>query len=165
MNNRRAYFIRHAKSSWADPTLKDFDRPLNKRGLRDGPNMASKMKSVVDYVDLALCSPAVRTRATMSLFANEITFGNIVFNKHIYHAWPDALVQILQELDDDLKSIMVFGHNPGFTEVFNLFAKAPIANLPTCGIFELECRSTWDDMDTTNTDARLLMYPKMFVRK
>ena len=164
MSIREVFFIRHAKSSWADSSLQDIERPLNKRGLRDGPFMAQKLREVRANIDVALISPAKRAMATFDFFSEEIEFKETRIDRRIYHAWPDQLIRILTELDEDVTSAVVFGHNPGFTDVYNTFAKAPISNLPTCGIFQLICSSTWDDMDTTNTESGHLLYPKMYVR-
>ena len=78
------YIIRHAKSDWNNPGLRDFERPLNKRGLRDAPFMGKKLVDLNVAPELIVCSPANRTTETVKLIGNEIGYpiDNVLFNKH-----------------------------------------------------------------------------------
>lgn len=160
---KEIYFIRHAKSSWADPSLSDIDRPLNGRGKRDAPFMASKLAEKVPHVGLILSSSAKRARKTASHFRKAIRHDDYVVLDDIYHAWPENLLEIVQGIDDSVEKALLFGHNPGFTSVYNKFSDEALYNLPTCGIFGLRCSSSWRDLDRTNTRVSLLMYPKMYI--
>ena len=159
---KQVYFIRHAKSSWEYPNLADIDRPLNKRGKRDAPFMAEKLAQTAPEVDLILSSPAQRAKDTAAEFLSRMNVKEYKELKQIYHAWTDTLIEIINSLDDEINSVLVFGHNPGFTYLFNHFSDEYLDNLPTCGIFGLLCSSSWSDLDTTNTTVNLLLYPKMF---
>ncbi len=160
---KQVFIVRHAKSSWADPSLDDIDRPLNKRGKRDGPFMARKLAELVPHVDMILCSPARRARDTCKYFVKEIEVGRVTIDDAIYHAWPERIIERLQSLDEEVRSAMVFGHNPGLTSLYNHFSEEYLDNLPTCGIFELECSGKWSEMDPSNTSAKQLLYPKQFL--
>ncbi|HAG72955.1 MAG TPA: phosphohistidine phosphatase, partial [Gammaproteobacteria bacterium] len=68
------YLLRHAKSSWDDPDLKDFERPLNARGLRDVPVMADRFNARNCRVDCIVSSPATRAKTTAGLFSEAIDY-------------------------------------------------------------------------------------------
>lgn len=157
--------MRHAKSSWADLSLNDSDRPLNTRGHRDAPYMAKKMTSIIKAVDLMICSPARRAQETCTYFADEIKSEKIVTVDKVYHATVDTLVDVIMEIDPSVKTAMIFGHNPGFTGVYDNFATRHIDNIPTCGIFQVKVDGEWADVDTTNASIGHLLYPKMFINR
>lgn len=155
--------IRHAKSSWSDLGLKDIDRPLNKRGLHDGPKMANYIKEIDSInIDFIYSSPANRAFTTAGYFHKAFELeGPIDKRLDIYHADMEDLIHIIQNTDDSIQSFAIFGHNPGFTYLVNHFSKKQIDNLPTCGIahFESEANS-WSDVDPTNTKLLHLLVPK-----
>ena len=159
---REIYFIRHAKSSWNNPSLSDIDRPLNGRGKRDAPFMADQLSKRLSHVDIILSSPAKRARKTAKEFRKAIVHHNYLILDEIYHAWPDSLIRTVKRLDDTINTALIFGHNPGFTSVYNQFSEEGLYNLPTCGIFSLKCSSSWADLDESNTKVDFLLYPKMF---
>lgn len=162
---KKAIFIRHAKSSWADPSLRDFDRPLNKRGLRDAPFMAKLLKGKLDQLDLILASPANRAFTTATYFAEafDIPVTNIRQEKKLYHAYPDEILKTVQELEDDIDTVLVFGHNPGFTDIVNQFTRNYIDNVPTCGICQIEASvQSWSDFDESNARLTAFYYPKQY---
>jgi len=106
--------LRHAKSSWSDPGLADFDRPLNERGLRTAPFMGSLIISKGHAPSIILSSPATRARQTAELARSGADLSaEIVYDERIYEANPLALTQVVSELDDSINSAMVVGHNPG----------------------------------------------------
>jgi phosphohistidine phosphatase len=159
------YFVRHAKSSWADPSLKDFDRPLNKRGLRDAPFMGKLMNAKAGPADLLLSSPAVRARTTAEYFAHALGIDkeNITLEAGIYEAFPAELINILQKLDDELQTVMLFGHNPALTSIANLFSEEPIANVPTCGVFKVEATvARWEAFNESVGRLTEFHYPKQY---
>jgi phosphohistidine phosphatase len=88
--------VRHAKSSWSDPTLSDFERPLNNRGLRDAPKMARFLKI---SPDLLISSPAQRARQTAQIFAEAKLYSqeDILYQDAIYEAFPDELHHLLKK--------------------------------------------------------------------
>lgn len=128
--------VRHAKSSWDNPALSDFDRPLNDRGKRDAPRMGKRLKEREITPDLMLSSPAKRALTTCKEIAKILNYDKqrIVTDKRIYHAGEDELLQVLSEQNDNHEIIMLFGHNPGFTDFANALFNEHIMNIPTCGI-------------------------------
>lgn len=160
---KRIFFIRHAKSSWADFKLADIDRPLNKRGHRDAPFMAEKLSAIMPTVDLIICSPARRAQETLTYFSNHVKSEQVQTLNQVYHASQETLLEVVHGIDPSVETALIFGHNPGFTMVYDHFADKFLDNLPTCGIFELRIDASWADADTTNTTVGHLIYPKLYL--
>ncbi len=137
---RTLYVVRHAKSSWADPGMRDHDRPLNERGMHDAPMMAKVFKALNEPVELIISSPANRAQTTASFFAKELNIptDQIHFNASIYEASVGSLMRIVQALPDHSEHVMLFGHNPGFSELaYYLGDEDPIA-LSTCAMVRID---------------------------
>lgn len=111
---KRLYVLRHAKSSWDDASLSDFERPLNKRGLKTAPFIGQTMFEK-DYVpDIVVSSPAARAAATAKLAAKAASYRrSLSFDERIYEASPQTLMEVISELARKAASAMVVGHNPG----------------------------------------------------
>lgn len=126
--------IRHAKSSWNDELLRDFDRPLNQRGLDDAPLMGRILKERGIQFDLMVSSPARRAATTAELLAGELGYPveNISFNKSLYGADTNTLLEVVQTLPGNNTRIALVSHNPGLTEFCNYLCNAGIGNMPTC---------------------------------
>ena len=139
---KTVYFIRHAKSSWSDPSLSDRHRPLDKRGFRDAPFMAQLLSSQVKSIDQIVSSPATRAHTTAQFFAEafHLDKGSIHLDPNIYLAYPEALLQIIQNFEPSWNTVLFFGHNPAFTDIANRFAQDYIENVPTCGIVEVQAK-------------------------
>ncbi|MEO1054867.1 MAG: histidine phosphatase family protein [Bacteroidota bacterium] len=160
------YLVRHAKSSWADPSLSDFERPLNGRGKRDAPVMGGRLKRRGIMPDLMLSSPAKRAFKTCKVIAKEIGYPkeSIVRDRAVYHADEDELLEIMQQQDDKYESIMLFGHNPGFTYFANELAHTEIDNIPTCGVFACELNiEQWSELRFGTAKMLFFDYPKKLV--
>ncbi len=150
---KKLYIILHAKTSWDDPELDDFDRPLNKRGLKDAPRMGKRLKEKQVTPDMVLSSPAERALATCQAIAAALRFdeSKIKTDKRLYHANEDQILEVVRSLKDSPRDseevVMIFGHNPGLTEFANSLLKTTIDNIPTCGIVAAELRvEHWQDV-------------------
>jgi phosphohistidine phosphatase len=132
--------VRHAKSSWTDPSLSDHDRPLNERGRRDAPFMGKVLADRGIKPDAILSSSAVRAFETAKFFAGALGWepASIAVRPEIYHADSEAMLELIAGLDDAAETVLIFGHNPIFTYLANLFTDRYLDNLPTCGIFAVE---------------------------
>lgn len=135
---RTLYLVRHAKSAWDDPTLSDFDRPLNARGLRDAPEMARRFAARKEPVDLLVSSPAARAISTAQVFASALEQPEVQQEPALYLATPSALMGLIASLPDTASSAMLFGHNPGLSELAELLCNNGIGNLPTCTIVRID---------------------------
>jgi phosphohistidine phosphatase len=131
------FLIRHAKSSRDDPTLHDKERPLNDRGKRDAPKMGERLAKSDAKPDLILSSPAVRALATAELIARKLDYKvkDIVVDERLYAAASDDLLQVIRELGDKPKCVMLFGHNPELTELAHRLS-SKITDMPTCAVAE-----------------------------
>lgn len=158
------YFVRHAKSSWDDIMLSDHDRPLNKRGQRDAPVMARRLLGIDVAPDGLLSSTAVRARQTAAVFAEVLNVDDSDqrYETSLYHAAPSAIEQQIRTLPDQWNTLLVFGHNPGYTDLANrLKHDAYIGNLPTCGIVGAHAKiDKWADFNLADAKRIAYLYPK-----
>ncbi len=155
------YLLRHAKSSWKDLSVNDFDRPLNKRGKKDAPNMGKFLNDRNVKVDLIISSPAKRTKETSKIIAEGIGYKNkIIFDKNIYEASLEQLLALIKNLNKNLNSVMLVAHNPGLTELANYFVNEDIDNIPTCGIAAIILENGWDEVKRNCGKLLFFEYPK-----
>jgi phosphohistidine phosphatase len=137
---KQLIIVRHAKSSWDNPLLADFDRPLNNRGEKDAPRMAKKVRDQSITPDMIITSPANRALTTCKAFCHTLRIpeDRIVIEKKLYHASEDQILSFLKTLKDHPRDkeevVMIFGHNPGLTEFTNSLLNEDIENIPTCGV-------------------------------
>jgi phosphohistidine phosphatase len=160
---RTLYLIRHAKSSWDNPGIRDFDRPLNERGLREAPKMADILQEQGLFPDLLVSSPAKRAISTARFFARafQYTEDKIQQVPEIYEAYPRDILKIISELPNIAHKVLLFGHNPTFTDVANTFSNVWIDNVPTCGIVQIETSAeNWNEMYEGNSKVICCYFPK-----
>ncbi len=116
---RTLLLLRHAKSSWSDPTLADFDRPLNKRGRKAAPLMGEYLREHGLVPELVLCSAARRAVETWDLAGEAMSKGRaapsqIKYLRSLYLAPPSRMLAALRRTPDTAESVLMVGHNPGF---------------------------------------------------
>lgn len=133
--------VRHAKSSWKNSTLDDHERPLNKRGEQDAPMMGARLAKRNYRPDLIMSSSAVRALETARIISKKLGYRrqDIVVEERLYGASVRDLLAVIGKVDDSVNRVMLFGHNPGLTELANRLSSRQIDNLPTCGVVQLEC--------------------------
>jgi phosphohistidine phosphatase len=131
------YLLRHAKSSWDDTSLPDSERPLEPRGERDAAKMSKRWSQRHAKPDLIMSSPAARALATANVVAQGLDYKtkNIAVDDRLYAATVDALLAVVEALDDRLDRVMLVGHNPGFTALAHHF-DSTIRHMPTCALAE-----------------------------
>ena len=159
---KKLILIRHAKSAWDDPSLADHDRPLAERGLRDAPMMAKRLNKRGIQADLMISSSALRAKETAKFVAKELGYSKdkIVLESSLFHASPHSILKYLRNQDDRYDTILVFGHNPGFTD-FVTYLGADIDNLPTAGHFGFKLNSAhWADLKPEMVEVWFFDYPK-----
>jgi phosphohistidine phosphatase len=161
---KRLTIVRHAKSDWSLPGQEDWDRPLNRRGQRDAPEMARRLRSRRLKPELMLSSPAVRALTTATVMARELKVpaAHVIQDERLYLASPVDLLTVIRERGGTAKHVMVFGHNPGLTEFANrLSAGDQIDNLPTCGVFTATFDlGAWSELDWGSGRDAEFDYPK-----
>lgn len=124
--------LRHAKSDWGHPGLDDLDRPLNRRGERAAEAMADHIARHAPRPDLILCSTAVRTRQTLAPLVHRLTSPAlpIAFEQGLYLASEGALLQRLRALSDEVRTVLLIGHNDGIGQLARTLAgSGPAADL------------------------------------
>jgi phosphohistidine phosphatase len=110
--------LRHAKSSWKENGVKDFDRPLNQHGLKAAPTIGRLLRKRKLRLDLVLSSPAERARQTTQLVLDAAGLKTeLRYDERIYEASGARLLEIISQLDDEADVVMMVGHNPGFEEL------------------------------------------------
>ena len=160
---RQLTIVRHAKSSWSDTGLSDFDRPLNDRGLKNAPEMGRRLAEESYSVDRIISSPAMRAITTAEIIASEIGFDakQIVKHAEIYEASVDTLLSLITSFEGKTKSVMLVGHNPGFTVLCNYLSNASIDNMPTCSIAQIKFDvDTWKSITEHSGKLIDFDYPK-----
>ena len=142
------FLVRHAKSSRDDPSLPDRERPLDDRGLRDAPEMGKRLAERKVKPDLLVSSPAVRALTTAHLIADELGIArkDIEIEDRLYASSADDLLAVVHALDKKLGSVMLFGHNPEFTD-FAQRLSDEISDMPTCAVakFRFDTKA-WTDV-------------------
>ncbi len=159
---RTLFLVRHAKSSWDGVALPDKERPLADRGKRDAPMMGKRLAKRQVKPDLILSSPACRALSTAEIIANELDYRakDIVVDDRLYATEAETLLAVIGELSDKLKCVMLFGHNPEFTELAHRLSNE-VTLLPTCAVaqFTFESKS-WSTIGAVKPEKVVLDYPK-----
>ena len=168
---RNLLLLRHAKSSWDDSALDDFERPLSQRGRETAPLMASYMASHNLQPDYVLCSSAVRTQQTLSLVLP--AFGPrppaVVYDDALYLAEPRALLARLATLGGTCHHVLLVGHNPGLhalaLELTGAGERRELAHLalgfPTAALASIEfVAGRWGEIAPGQGRLRLFVTPK-----
>ncbi|MFD5266126.1 SixA phosphatase family protein [Streptomyces sp. NPDC058335] len=120
---RRIVLFRHAKADW--PQVTDHERPLADRGRQDAAVAGRKLTDTGIPVDLALCSSATRTRETWKLAVHELPHRpKTVYEERIYEASPGELIALLNEVQDDVRNVVLVGHNPGIEGLADILSGA-----------------------------------------
>jgi phosphohistidine phosphatase len=155
--------VRHAKSSWDTADLNDFDRSLNDRGKKDAPGMARRLVKREVVIDRFVSSPAKRARRTAELFAAEMGYGkkDILFIDKLYHAGVPVFFDIIAGMDDTIKTVAIFSHNPGITDFVNMLTSVETDNMPTSAVFAVKADiKSWKEFEKAKKEFWFFDYPK-----
>jgi phosphohistidine phosphatase len=163
-SQKKLYLVRHAKSSWNNPALPDFERTLNDRGNRDAPDMAKRLKLRGAQPDIFVSSTASRAKQTAEIFC--LAYGkqksDLILLDELYHASPAVFTTVIESFNGAIQEAMIFSHNNGITDFVNsLCANVYIANMPTCGIFAIALNtSSWHTFAQTQHEFLFFDYPR-----
>jgi len=155
--------VRHAKSSWKDNSLADRDRPLNKRGKRDAPEMGRRIAAAGIRPSLIVSSPAVRAWTTAKIIANEIGYPREFLQRDngLYLASVNGILDVIVAQDPGFNNLMLVGHNPGFTDFANYLVPGLTNNMPTASVVSVELDSDdWSLYDRPAAELLLYDFPK-----
>ena len=157
------YLARHTKSSWDMEDMDDFDRPLMERGIQKSKKAVKYLNNLHIRVDKIVSSPAVRALETARLIAAGIGFpkDNIVTDPTIYDGPINKILEIIYSTEDNVDSLMIFGHNPTITHLANLFLNPGIEFMPTMGIACVSFNTDkWSSIPLAETKNEFILSPK-----
>jgi phosphohistidine phosphatase len=162
--------LRHAKSSWDDPSLADIERPLSPRGIEATNRMGWELAKRGWLPQRALVSSALRTRMTWELFAAEHgPPSETSFRDSLYHAEPKKLLQEIRITPRRIDDLLVIGHNPGLEDLARSLCgpasdKAAMKILqqkfPTCALARFEFDGRWEDLGFRAATLTHCLYPR-----
>lgn len=168
---KRLYLLRHAKSSWDDPTLADHDRPLAPRGRRAARVMAEHLRRKGIAPELVLCSPSRRTRQTLTRLAPALgENADVQLESELYAASAADLLEVLREVPDEVDSLMMIGHNPGVQDLaLSLAGRGSEitrvrSKFPTGALATLELDGSWRELAPGSAELVSLVKPKELSR-
>jgi phosphohistidine phosphatase len=164
---KRLFLLRHAKSAWDDPTLRDRDRPLAPRGRKAAKRVGRWAKKHKVSPQLIVCSSAVRARQTMQRMLPWLGEPEVWVEVTLYAAGGETLLSRIQALPDQADEVMLVGHNPGVMEVLLLLAapgklrERAAVNVPTGALAELEADAArWADVSPGTARLREFVVPR-----
>jgi phosphohistidine phosphatase len=155
--------IRHAKSSWGDPSISDFDRPLNERGKHDAPLIAQRIMDKGTHIDAFVSSPAKRAKKTAGLMMKKFDEEEkkLIQLSALYEASESNFYDVIKTLDDKFDSVALVAHNPGITNFINTLNCHPIDNMPTCAVYAIRINcDKWIDFKKSKKQFLFFDFPK-----
>jgi phosphohistidine phosphatase len=130
---KNLFLIRHAKSDWTNPELKDIERCLNERGYSNANMMSKKFNHPIDFI---ISSPAIRAISTALIFARNINYNtnNICIKKELYESTVQDYLSVIKSIDNSYKNVLLFAHNPIISDVAQRLTQSLPMEMPTCAI-------------------------------
>lgn len=160
---KQIIIVRHGKSSWTNFNLSDHDRPLDERGLKDGPFMANLLAEKGYFPQRLITSTAVRAKATAHFFSER--FGIVPEDERsLYHGLPQNYIDQIKLLDENVNTAALFGHNPGITLIANQIKPGSTDNIPTCGIIiaTMNLQTPWHKIRFEDMNLKTILVPKNY---
>jgi phosphohistidine phosphatase len=157
------YIVRHAKSTWDYESISDIDRPLKLKGIRNAYEMARQLKIDRNVPEHFISSPANRALHTACIFLNvfELSFDKLLIDPAFYANGTEAIIKLIKSQPSNLRKLMIFGHNPDFTDIARSFAKQPLLEIPSCGVVILTFEAqNWSDISRENLKHEIFTFPK-----
>jgi phosphohistidine phosphatase len=155
-------FVRHSKSSWDDLMIEDHDRPLNTRGKKDSKSMGEYLLQNGNKIDIIISSSAKRAKSTAKNLNEVVKAENFIIEPRLYLASAMEILKIVQNIHNEVDTAIIVAHNPGMTDVANIFSTDKIINVPTSGVFKIDfVVDDWSLADSHNGTMKFFIYPKM----
>lgn len=158
---KKLYLIRHAKSDWTG-NLSDYNRPLNKRGLKDAPIMGKRIFQLYNKPDYIISSGAKRALHTAKLFAESCNYNtkDILIEDDLYHASDHTIINLIKSIPDDYSNVCIFSHNPGISEAVTKLTERYLF-LKTCCVVIIEDNiDKWKEINVGNCRLIAHLTPK-----
>lgn len=159
--------LRHAKSSWKDASLKDFDRPLAKRGLKDAPRMGEYIRKCKSKPAAIFSSPAQRAKETTKLICEgaKLDESIIGWNEDLYFGSVKDYLAAIREAAENYERILLVGHNPLMENTASVLAGAEqkvAVRMPTAALVCLESfADKWESITPGTCKIKWMMIPKV----
>jgi phosphohistidine phosphatase len=153
--------LRHAKSSWDDTSLSDFERPLNPRGMQTAPFIGELIAEKGWQPDMILSSPALRAKQT-ALLAKEAGSlkAEVRFDEKIYEASQFQLLEVLKGITSPAGTVLLVGHNPGMEGLLGLLT-GEMHSIPTAALIKIELNiDSWDRIERDCGQVEEFIKPK-----
>ena len=159
---KQIYVLRHAKSSWDNSNLSDFERPLADRGIRDAKKMSKFLKDMNIKIDKVLCSNAIRAKETFDLTADGFNFeiDKATYLDKLYFGDTTIIIQDLKELDESLNNILIVGHNPTLHYLVEILTNESINRFTTCNLATISHDGEWVSLNSQQCSLKSLIRPK-----
>ncbi len=157
------YIVRHGKAVSDYGKISDIDRPLKERGIVDSLTMANRLLSKDIMPDKIISSSAVRAFHSASIFcrAFDISVEKIQIVEQFYLSGTSTLLDLIFSTESNVKSLMIFGHNPTFTDLANYFLNNEIDNMPTTGVVGIRFNTrSWSEISRKTIENSFFDYPK-----
>lgn len=154
--------LRHAKSSWDFPDLEDFERPLKSRGETDCILMSSHFQEHKVQLEAVYSSPANRAKSTIQLFVKNLSHKpTLLWEEDLYPGYFDTLVEMVESVPNHYDTVMLVGHNPGFTELASFYLHDFEEDIPTCGLVGIQFKTkTWENTGSGKGQLLFFDFPK-----
>lgn len=157
---KKLFLIRHAKSGWDNPALKDIERPLNERGYASANEMSQQLNVTPDLI---ITSPAIRAMSTALIFARNLdyNFNKIIIKQELYDTSVKDYLSVIHSIDNQFKTVLLFAHNPIISDFAESLTKSIPNEMPTCAIAGISFNiSSWKEIKTKTGELFLFDYPK-----
>ena len=130
---KKLFLIRHAKSDWTNPELKDIERYLNERGYSNANKMSAKFNCVPDLI---ISSPAIRAMSTALIFARNLNYNsnNLVIKQELYESSVKDYLSVINSIDNNFSTVLLFAHNPTISDLTQELTQSLPMDMPTCAI-------------------------------
>ena len=159
---KEIYILRHAKSSWDNINLADFDRPLAKKGIDDAKKLCSFLKKHKFNAAKVICSNAKRAKETFDLTADGFQFliDDATYTDELYFGNIDTVIEKIKETEEELKNILIVGHNPTLHYLVESLTNQPIDRFTTCNLAIISHDGEWISLNSQQCRLKSLTKPK-----
>jgi phosphohistidine phosphatase len=158
---KQLLLLRHAKSSWDDPSLADDDRPLAPRGRKAAKRIVAYVRREQISVALVLCSAATRARETLDLVAPP---GEILIERDLYRATAAALLERLRRVPGEVDAVMLIGHEPAIRDLavglVGLGSELADHKFPTAALATLTFTGPWSTLAPDHAELAAFVTPR-----
>ena len=161
---KRIVLVRHATATAREADGEDFDRSLRKKGRKEALELAGWYETVAEVPDLLLTSPANRALETALVFAKELGYSKkkIMVNEALYGSLhPQDFLKVLRAIDDKYDSVMIFGHEPSFSQFAQFAVQGFEQDMPKCGVLGFDVDSkVWRKVNPREGRLQFFEHPQ-----